>query len=135
MKIREISGGVIINNGKILLVKRKYEPNKNTWCPPGGFTLKEINELVEDCCIREVKEETNIDIELIKKLDVLRGYNKAKDRYEDIHVFLCKSKSTEIIVDDEILDAKWFNLNEISNLDLIPGFDKFILKHKEEFLQ
>jgi len=131
MKIRDISGGIVINNEKILLIKRKYEPHKNTWCPPGGFTDKTIDESVEDCCIREIKEETNIDVEIIKKIDILKSYNKIKDRYEYIHIFLCKLKTTEIIVDDEILDARWFNLNEIKDLYLIPGFDKFISKHKE----
>ena len=93
--------------------------------------IKPIDESVEDCCIREIKEETNIDVEIIKKIDILKSYNKIKDRYEYIHIFLCKLKTTEIIVDDEILDARWFNLNEIKDLYLIPGFDKFISKHKE----
>jgi len=93
--------------------------------------IKPIDESVEDCCIREIKEETNIDVEIIKKIDILKSYNKIKDRYEYIHIFLCKLKTTEIIVDDEILDARWFNLNEIKDLYLIPGFDKFISKYKE----
>jgi ADP-ribose pyrophosphatase YjhB (NUDIX family) len=131
MEFRDVSGGIIINNGKIFLIKRKYEPNKNTWCPPGGFTDKSINEPVEDCCIREIKEETNIDIEIIKKLDILDYYNKIRERHEHIHIFLCKPKSTEIIIDDEILDAKWINLDEIDNLDLIPGFYEFISKNKD----
>lgn len=134
MKIRKISGGIVINDGKILLIKRRYEPHKNTWCPPGGFTDKLINEPVEACCIREIKEETNIDVEIIKKLDILKSYNKVKDRYEHIHIFLCKPKSIEIIVDDEVLDVKWFNLNEINNLYLIPRFDKFISKYKKYFI-
>lgn len=133
MEIRNVSGGVIINNRKILLIKRRYEPHKNTWCPPGGFADKSINESVEDCCIREIKEETNIDVEIIKKLDILECYNEIKDRYEHIHIFLCKPKSTGIIVDDEILDAKWVNLSEIDNLDLIPRFSEFISRHKEFF--
>lgn len=53
MRIRKISAGVIIKDGKILLIKRKYEPHKNTWCPPGGFTEERRNEPVEDCCIRD----------------------------------------------------------------------------------
>ncbi|MCX6749837.1 MAG: NUDIX domain-containing protein [Candidatus Pacearchaeota archaeon] len=134
MEVRKVSGGIIINDGKILLIKRRHEPNKNTWCPPGGFTEKSINEPVEDCCIREVKEETNIDVEIIKKLDILKFYNKIKDRDEEVHIFLCKPKSTEIIVDDEVLDAKWISLNEIDNLNLIPGFSDFVLKHKEDFI-
>jgi 8-oxo-dGTP diphosphatase len=134
MEVRKVSGGIIINDGNILLIKRRHEPNKNTWCPPGGFTEKSINEPVEDCCIREVKEETNIDIGIIKKLDILRFYNKIKDRDEEIHIFLCKPKSTEIIVDNEVLDAKWISLNEIGNFNLIPGFSDFVLKHKGDFI-
>lgn len=134
MEIRKVSGGIVINNGKILLIKRKYAPNKNTWCPPGGFTEKSINEQVEACCIREIKEETNIDVDILRKLDILRFYNKVKERDEEIHIFLCKPTSTEIIVDDEVSDAKWINLNEMNNMNLIPGFFKFILKHKECFI-
>jgi hypothetical protein len=62
----------------------------------------------------------------------LKFYNKIKNRNEEIHIFLCKPKSTEIIIDDEILDAKWISLNEINNLNLITGFSDFILKHKEQ---
>ena len=134
MEVRKISGGIVINDGKILLIKRRYEPNKNTWCPPGGFTDKSLNESVEDCCIREIKEETNIDVEIIKKLDILKFYNKIRERNEEIHIFLCKSKSTEILVDDEVLDAQWISLNEIHNLNLIPRFSEVILKHKEHFI-
>jgi len=134
MEVKKVSGGIVVNNEKILLIKRKYEPHKNNWCPPGGFTEKSINESVEDCCIREIKEETYIDVEIIKKLNILKFYNKTKNRNEEIHIFLCKAKSTEIIVDDEILDAKWINLNKINNLNLIPGFFNFILKHKEYFV-
>ncbi len=134
MEVRKISGGVVINDGKILLIKRRYEPHKNTWCPPGGFANKSTNESVEGCCIREIKEETNIDVEIIKKLDILKSYNKIKDRNEEIHIFLCKPKSTEIIVDDEVVDVQWSSLNEINNLNLIPRFSDVILKHKEYFI-
>jgi len=134
MENRKVSGGIVINEGKILLIKRRYEPNKNAWCPPGGFTEKSINESVEDCYIREVKEETNIDIDIIKKLDILKFYNKIKDRNEEIYVFLCRPKSTEIVIGGEVSDVKWIILNEINNLSLIPGFSDFILKHKEYFI-
>ena len=47
---------------KILLIKRKNEPYKGYWALPGGFV--EENERVEDAAVREVKEETGIDIVL-----------------------------------------------------------------------
>jgi len=63
MSVRKLAAAVVINNEKILLIKRKYEPFKETWCAPGGFTGKN-DEKVEDCAVRETKEETNIDIEI-----------------------------------------------------------------------
>lgn len=50
------------NDGEILLVKRKYEPRRNYWALPAGFL--EYDETVEETAIREIKEETNLDIKL-----------------------------------------------------------------------
>jgi 8-oxo-dGTP diphosphatase len=61
MEIRKVSAGVVIKDGQILMMKRKCEPYKGKWCIPGGFTNKSINESVENCCIREIKEETGIE--------------------------------------------------------------------------
>lgn len=57
--------GVIINNeNEILFLKRENEPAKNEWWFPGGRLLK--NEKLEDAIIRKVKEETNLDVEVVK---------------------------------------------------------------------
>jgi 8-oxo-dGTP diphosphatase len=128
MEIRKVSAGVVIKDGQILMMKRKCEPYKGKWCIPGGFTDKSINESVEDCCIREIKEETGIDVEIIKKIDIIKFYNERKGRDEEIHIFLCKSKNENIIVieEDEAEDAKWIIFDEINNLDLIPGLQRVI---------
>lgn len=59
---------VIIRDGKILLVKRGVEPKKGLWSLPAGFI--EVDETVQQCAIREVKEETGLDIELTGVLNV-----------------------------------------------------------------
>ena len=53
---------VIIKNkeGKYLFVRRKYEPKKGTLDLPGGFI--DYGETAETCAVREVKEETGLDI-------------------------------------------------------------------------
>ena len=56
------AGVCIIEHGKILLVKRATEPKKGMWQIPAGFL--EVDEDVTDCARREMKEETNLDIEL-----------------------------------------------------------------------
>ena len=52
-------------NREVLLVKRKVNPNKGDWCLPGGYV--EMEETPEACCLRELKEETNLEGD-IKKL-------------------------------------------------------------------
>jgi thiamine monophosphate synthase/ADP-ribose pyrophosphatase YjhB (NUDIX family) len=52
-------------NREVLLVKRKVNPNKGDWCLPGGYV--EMEEAPEACCLRELKEETNLEGD-IKKL-------------------------------------------------------------------
>lgn len=67
------AGVVIEKEGRILLVKRKYEPYKGDWCLPAGFM--EYDESPEQCAIRETKEELNVDV----KLDGLYGVYSGKD--------------------------------------------------------
>lgn len=58
----------IIKDKKVLLGKRKIEPYENCWCLPGG--RMEINETCEEAVIREVKEETGLECEIVKLLNV-----------------------------------------------------------------
>jgi 8-oxo-dGTP diphosphatase len=67
------AGVVIEKDGKILLVKRKFEPYKGDWCLPAGFM--EYDESPEQCAIRETKEELGVDVEL----DGLYGVYSGKD--------------------------------------------------------
>ncbi len=129
MEIRKIGGGIVINNGAILLIKRRYEPNIGEWCIPAGFTEKEKDESVEDCCIREIKEETNIDVEPFEEIGIFRKYHEKRQRYEDMYIFLCVAKSETIIVDDEVLDAKWIGLDELENFNIVEEIKEIILKH------
>lgn len=109
---------VVIHNDKILLVKREKPPFKNKWVLPGGFV--EINEDVKQAAIREMKEETGIDIELIGIIGV---YSKPeRDERHTISIgFLAFPKGDVSIVAQkgEIKEAKWFDLSKIPKL----GFD------------
>lgn len=58
-------GVIVIKDGKVLLGKRKDAHGEGSWGFPGGHL--EFNEEVEECAIREVKEETGISIKNIRK--------------------------------------------------------------------
>ncbi|WP_462272345.1 NUDIX domain-containing protein [Methanohalophilus sp.] len=60
--------GVIILNGKIVLIKRKNEPYRGSFALPGGFV--EIGETTEEAVKREVMEETGLLIEILKLVGV-----------------------------------------------------------------
>ncbi len=54
--------------GRVLLVRHKYEPFKGAYALPGGFV--EIGETVEEACRREVREEAGVDIGALQLVGV-----------------------------------------------------------------
>jgi len=61
--------GVLVEmNGGVVLIRRGHAPNKGKWALPAGFI--EADESIEEAAIRECKEETNLDIELIDMFGV-----------------------------------------------------------------
>ncbi|CEG26249.1 MutT/nudix family protein [Bacillus sp. B-jedd] len=66
------AAGVCINEeGQLLMVLQGTPEEEKTWSIPSG--TKEENETFEECCIREVEEETGYKVEIIQKLQVKRG--------------------------------------------------------------
>jgi len=61
-------GAVIVNAGKVLLVKRRYEPLAGHWSIPGG-TL-ELGETLEAGLVREMREETGLEIQVGPVIEV-----------------------------------------------------------------
>jgi 8-oxo-dGTP diphosphatase len=64
-------GAVIIKEGKIVLIKRGNEPSKGKWSIPGG--LVELGENLEAAVIRETKEETCLEVQTPRLIDVVEN--------------------------------------------------------------
>lgn len=66
----KLSADIIIEypDGEIVLVKRKNEPFKNMWAIPGGMV--DEGETAEEAAIREAKEETGLDVQLVRLVGV-----------------------------------------------------------------
>jgi len=99
------AGALIIRNGKVLLVRRTIEPFRDYWDIPGGFC--EADEHPAEAAIREVREETGLEIELTGLLGLWM------DEYSGtptLNIFyLARPLSRELRVGDDADGAAWFS--------------------------
>ena len=111
-----ISAGLIFNDkNQILLVKHIPEFGSNYyWCLPGGTADK--NEGILDALIREIKEETNIDIcDIDKPIYTVKHTNHKRKWHSDIYTYKIKNWSGDLEIndpDDDIIELKWFNIEQ-----------------------
>lgn len=101
------------NNWKILLWKRKSTHWDWKWCLP--WWLLEFWESIEDCAIRETKEEFNVDIKNLKFLWI--GNDVTKDKhYVTIFIFAdYLSWDIDISIFDEFYEWVWVKLDNFPN--------------------
>lgn len=129
-------GAVIINEGKMILVRRGVEPGKGKWSIPGG--LVELGETIRAAAIREAREETCLSVEIVADRPLDAFDNIDIDEHGDLHYhyvlvqFLMRPKSGTLKPSSDALDAKWVPIEEIEEYDLTKPFRKFFTKHKDE---
>lgn len=68
-------GAVVINDGKVLMIRRAKPPREGEWSIPGG--RQDIGETVEEAVVREAKEETGLDVAVTGFLDVIDFIDRA----------------------------------------------------------
>ena len=109
---------------KVLLIKRGIEPFKGMWAFPGGFML--MQETAEECAIRELKEETGLELKSVKQLGAFSGIHRdPRERVVTIAFYALAAK-TVIRGGDDAADACWFAIDDIPQL----AFDHdYILRH------
>jgi len=113
-------GAVVMKNGKILLVKRAFEPGAGKWSIPGG--LVELGEKLSEACAREMEEETGIEIEvleLINAFDMVDLDESGKVMYHYVLVdFLARPIGGEDKPSAEVTEMKWVTRDEAKGMDL-----------------
>ncbi len=129
-------GTVILQDDKIILVKRRAEPGKGRWTVPGGSVR--LSEKVRDAAIREAKEESGLDTEIIddRPLDVFDSIvsdDNGRTKYHfTLLEFLAKPKGGSLQAAEDAADARWVPLGEVKNYDLTRSFRTFFEKHEAE---
>lgn len=118
---------VIKNDSKnIILIRRKNSPFKGQYALPGGFV--DIGETVEEACIREAKEETNINIKIKKLIGVFSDPERDPRGHTVSIAFLCESSTKKEIpkAQDDAADLEIIPFNKIPKLNLAFDHKKII---------
>ena len=119
------------NKGNIILIKRKYPPYKDYYALPGGAVEKGENP--KQAVIREVKEETNLDIEVESKVGVYDA--PGRDPRGDVHstVFKCRiiSDKEEMKSGDDSKDVILIPLKELKNIKLAFDHKQMLIDAKK----
>lgn len=98
---------VVKNSDGILLTLRNIEPAKGFWHLPGGSVLH--GETLEKATKRVGKQELGIDIEIVKQLGVVEYITSQTNFGHSLSVvFLVKLKNTQIKLDDQASEFKFF---------------------------
>jgi len=113
-------GAIIIEDSRVLLVKRAHPPLQAQWSIPGG--VLEVGELVREAAIREAREETGLIVEPEALLGVYdRVLRNAEQRVQYHYVlidFLCRQVGGELLAADDAAEARWFRREELLPLNL-----------------
>ena len=105
----------------IVLIERKNPPYG--YALPGGFV--DIGESVEDALKREMKEEVQLDVEIVNLLGVYSN-PKRDPRFHVVSVvYICKANKNPVAADDAKAAAV-FSLNDLQNIDLVFDHNEII---------
>lgn len=127
-------GAIIIEDGRVVLVKRARPPLQAQWSIPGGAL--EVGELVREAVVREAREETGLIVESGELLGVydrvLRDSNQRVQYHYVLIDFLCRRVGGELAAADDAAEVRWFTRYELPALNLVEDTQDVIRKGFEK---
>jgi 8-oxo-dGTP diphosphatase len=113
-------GAVIIQDNRVLLIRRGQAPLLGEWSLPGG--VLECGETLREATIREAREETGFIVETEELLGVYERVIRSDDgrvRYHYVLIdFLCRRIAGNLRAGSDAADVRWFGPEELEALDL-----------------
>jgi ADP-ribose pyrophosphatase YjhB (NUDIX family) len=116
-------GGIVVKRGKVLLVRRGREPNRNLWTLPGGAVR--LGEGLREALVREIEEECGIEVEVggvVEVVDQVHYDQEGRVRYHYVIIdFLVSWRAGQLSPASDILEARWVDPAAFKGLPLTEG--------------
>lgn len=130
-------GGVIIENGRALLIRRGSEPLRGEWSIPGG-TL-EVGETLPEGVARELLEETGIEVRVLELIEVfdrifpdenLQAFRRKRSpRFHFVIVdYLCERVGGEAVAGSDVTDVAYATEDELQKFKLTETATRVLKK-------
>lgn len=125
-------GAIVMDKGRLLLVRRDTEPGRGLWTLPGGRV--EPGESLREAVVREVREETSVDVEVDGMIGVAERIVRDDDGAVAYHYvildFVCTRRAAGDAAGpkagDDAADARWVPVDELPGMKLTDGLLEFL---------
>jgi len=115
-------GSVVVHEGRVLLIRRGKAPLYGRWVVPGGTV--ELGETLEQALVREVREETGLEVRPVSFLTAFDRILRAADGRVAYHYvildYLCERLGGELRAASDALEARLVAPDELGSYELPP---------------
>jgi len=123
-------GAVIVEGGRVLLVRRDTEPLRGEWSVPGG--MLELGEKLRDGVCREALEETGVTVEpgeVLEVFDSIFTDKLGKTQYHYVLIdYLCRPISGVAQAGSDVSDVRWISLEALPAMGLRQSVEQVVRK-------
>jgi 8-oxo-dGTP diphosphatase len=113
-------GAVILGPDGVVMIQRGKPPRRGSWSLPGG--AQELGETVFETAVREAREETGLDIEVIGLVDVVDSIRRDDDGGIQYHYTLvdvvARATGGTLRPGGDAMGARWVALDDIPGMEL-----------------
>lgn len=117
-------GAVVVDDGRLLLVRRGHGPAAGEWSVPGGRV--QPGETLPEAVLRELKEETGVE----GFCGDLAGWVErieADHHFVILDFFVTTLDAVEPVAGDDAAEAEWVGLSEVAERRLVDGLGQFLI--------
>ena len=112
------------SRGRLLLVRRGRPPFRGKWALPGGFC--DVGETTQECCAREVEEETGVEVRVGRLLGVFSDPRRDPRGHTVSVLYEARPLRGAARGGDDAAEARWFARRELPKLELAFDHGKIV---------